>query len=58
MQRDLEHGYVVTVGRVRKCPLFDIKLTLCSHNTVLGAAGGSILNAELAVEKGFLPRTL
>jgi aspartate-semialdehyde dehydrogenase len=42
-------GFVVTVGRVRACPLFDVKFTLCSHNTIIGAAGGAILNAELAV---------
>lgn len=54
LDRDRENGFVVTVGRVRTCPLLDFKFTLCSHNTVLGAAGGSILNAELAVAKGFL----
>lgn len=47
-------GYAVTVGRVRECPLFGVKFTLCSHNTVLGAAGGSILNAELAVAQGLV----
>lgn len=47
-------GMVVTVGRVRPCPLFSFKFVLCSHNTVIGAAGGSIENAELAVAKGLI----
>jgi aspartate-semialdehyde dehydrogenase len=54
LDRDRGGGFVVTVGRVRECPLLDFKFTLCSHNTVLGAAGGSILNAELAYAKGFI----
>jgi aspartate-semialdehyde dehydrogenase len=57
LDRDRERGFVVTVGRVRECPLFDWKFTLCSHNTVLGAAGGSILNAELAYAKGYITQT-
>uniref|UniRef100_A0A6B2L865 Aspartate-semialdehyde dehydrogenase n=1 Tax=Arcella intermedia TaxID=1963864 RepID=A0A6B2L865_9EUKA len=51
---DLSNGNIVSVGRVRPCPLFDYKLVLLSHNTVIGAAGGSILNAELAKVKGYL----
>jgi len=35
------------VGRVRECPLLDVKLTLLSHNLVRGAAGAALLNAEL-----------
>lgn len=54
LDRDREGGFVVTVGRVRACPLLDFKFVLCSHNTILGAAGGSILNAELAYAKGFI----
>lgn len=54
LDRDAGNGFVVTVGRVRKCNLFDYKFALLSHNTVLGAAGGSILNAELAVAKGLI----
>jgi aspartate-semialdehyde dehydrogenase len=44
-------GMSVVVGRVRACPVFErgIKFTLLAHNTVLGAAGSSILNAEIAV---------
>ena len=47
-------GMVVSVGRVRPCPLLSFKFVLCSHNTVLGAAGGSIENAELAVARGLI----
>ena len=44
----------MTVGRVRPCPLMSFKFVCLSHNTVIGAAGGSIQNAELARAKGFL----
>jgi len=44
----------VTVGRVRKDPLFDVKLVALGHNTVRGAAGGSILNAEVLVSTGVI----
>jgi aspartate-semialdehyde dehydrogenase len=54
LDRNIGNGFTVTVGRVRKCKIFDLKITLLSHNSVLGAAGGSILNAELAKEKGYL----
>ncbi len=45
------NGMSVTVGRVRKDPVFDIKYTVLGHNTIRGAAGASILNAELFVKK-------
>ena len=54
LDRDAGKGMIVSVGRVRKCELFDVKFVLCSHNTVIGAAGGSIQNAELAYAKGLL----
>lgn len=54
LDRDVEGGYAVTVGRVRSCPVFDIKFTLLVHNTVLGAAGCGIMNAEIAVAKGLI----
>lgn len=47
-------GFTTCVGRVRPCPLFDVKLHLTSHNTIIGAAGGSILNAEYARAVGLL----
>jgi aspartate-semialdehyde dehydrogenase len=50
--RDAEGGMAVTVGRVRECPLLDLRLISVSHNTLRGAASGSILNAELLVASG------
>jgi aspartate-semialdehyde dehydrogenase len=47
-------GMAVTVGRVRPDPLFDLRLVAMAHNVVRGAAGGSILNAELLVATGQL----
>lgn len=54
LDRQLGNGYSVSVGRVRECPLLDIKFTVLSHNTVLGAAGGAILAAELCKAKNYL----
>jgi len=48
-------GMTVTVGRIRPDPLFHVKLVALGHNTVRGAAGGSVLNAELLVAGGYLP---
>jgi aspartate-semialdehyde dehydrogenase len=45
------HGMAVSVGRVRKDPIFDIKYSVLGHNTIRGAAGASILNAELFASK-------
>jgi aspartate-semialdehyde dehydrogenase len=45
-------GMTVTVGRVRSDPLFDVKLVAMGHNVVRGAAGASLLNAELLVSSG------
>jgi aspartate-semialdehyde dehydrogenase len=47
-------GMTVSVGRVRPCEVMDVKLVALSHNTVRGAAGGAILNAEILVEQGRL----
>jgi aspartate-semialdehyde dehydrogenase len=52
--RDAGDGMSVSVGRVRPCPIFDIRLVTVVHNTVRGAAGGSVLNAELLYAKGLL----
>ena len=49
---DAGRGMTVTVGRVREDPLFDVKLVAMGHNTVRGAAGASVLNAELLVATG------
>jgi len=50
------NGMAAVVGRVRECPLLDIKLTLLSHNLIRGAAGAALLNAELLAARGFLNR--
>jgi aspartate-semialdehyde dehydrogenase len=42
------------VGRIRPCPVLDYKFTVLSHNTVRGAAGAAILNAEYLKVKGLL----
>ncbi|MDA0873680.1 MAG: aspartate-semialdehyde dehydrogenase, partial [Bacteroidetes bacterium] len=47
-------GMTVSVGRVRPCPLYDVRFVVLSHNTVRGAAGGAILNAELLCARGKL----
>jgi aspartate-semialdehyde dehydrogenase len=47
LHRELDKGMAVSVGRLRPCPLFDYKFVILSHNTIRGAAGGAILNAEL-----------
>lgn len=52
---DAGGGMTVTVGRVRPDPLATLRLVACGHNTVRGAAGASILNAELLVAEGWLP---
>ena len=49
-----ENGMSACVGRIRQCPLFDIKMTVMGHNTVRGAAGAAILNAETLVALGYL----
>ena len=51
--RDTDKGMAVTVGRLRECPVLDYRFVALSHNTVRGAAGGGILNAELAFKKGY-----
>ena len=55
IHRNLEKGMAAAVGRLRECPLFDYKFVVLSHNTVRGAAGGTILIAELLHAKGYLP---
>jgi aspartate-semialdehyde dehydrogenase len=52
--RDADKGMAVTVGRLRPCNVFDLRFTGLSHNTIRGAAGGGILNAELLKTKGYL----
>jgi aspartate-semialdehyde dehydrogenase len=47
-------GMTTVVGRVRKDPILDLKFLVLSHNTIRGAAGASIYNAELLVNEGLL----
>lgn len=54
LDRNVEHGMSSVVGRVRRCPIFDIKFVVLGHNTIRGAAGASILNAELFHAKGMI----
>jgi aspartate-semialdehyde dehydrogenase len=56
-RRDVEDdsGMTMHIGRIRTCPVMGTKLVVLGHNVERGAAGGSLLNAELAVERGFLP---
>jgi len=49
---DRGRGMTTTVGRLRPCSIFDWKFTLLSHNTVRGAAGAAILNAEILAVLG------
>jgi aspartate-semialdehyde dehydrogenase len=52
--RDSGKGMAVSIGRIRPCPVFDLGFVGLSHNTVRGAAGGGILNAELLKAKGYI----
>ena len=52
----LGDGMTVTVGRVQDCPVLGVKFVVLSHNTVRGAAGGAILNAELLAAEGRIGR--
>ncbi len=54
LHRDLGGGMAISVGRLRPCPLLDYRFVTLSHNTVRGAAGGSILLAELAIARGLM----
>jgi len=54
LDRDADKGMACVVGRLRECKVFNWRFTALSHNTVRGAAGGGILNAELLYKKGFL----
>ncbi len=54
LDRDTGQGMAITVGRLRPCPVFDIRFVGLSHNTIRGAAGGAILTAELLKAKGYI----
>lgn len=54
LHRDLGRGMAASVGRLRTCPLLDIRFVGLSHNTLRGAAGGALLVGELAVAEGII----
>jgi len=54
IDRDVDKGMAVSVGRLAEDKFFDIRYVALSHNTVRGAAGGAILMAELLAEKGYI----
>src|SRR5262245_11946356 len=51
---DRGRGMTVSVGRLRPCPVLDYKFIALGHNTIRGAAGAAILNAELMSQEGLL----
>jgi aspartate-semialdehyde dehydrogenase len=51
---DFGQGMTTTVGRLRPCNVLDWKFTVLSHNTIRGAAGAALLNAELLKDQGYL----
>ena len=54
LDRDAGHGLAWTVGKVRACPVNDIRFLAITHNTLRGAASGSVLNAELLRLQGYI----
>lgn len=54
LDRNLENGMAVSIGRLRPDTQYTIKFVCLSHNTLRGAAGGAVLMAELLAEKGYL----
>ncbi len=48
------NGMTVSVGRLRECPVMDVRFVALGHNTIRGAAGASVLNAELLVARGWV----
>ncbi|HSU26595.1 MAG TPA: aspartate-semialdehyde dehydrogenase, partial [Pyrinomonadaceae bacterium] len=54
LDRDNGHGMTITVGRIFPDNVFDYRFVALSHNTVRGAAGSAILNAELLIDKGII----
>lgn len=53
--RNFGRGMTTSIGRLRPCPILGYKFVALSHNTIRGAAGCSILNAELLAVEGYIP---
>ncbi len=56
LDRDAGNGLAWTVGKIRACPVNDLRFMAITHNTLRGAASGSVLNAELLLKQGYIPR--
>ena len=56
LDRDAGRGMTVTVGRIQPDKVLDFRLVALSHNTIRGAAGAAVLNAELLAAHDLLPR--
>jgi aspartate-semialdehyde dehydrogenase len=54
LDRDIEGGMAVSIGRLRPDSQYDVKFVCLSHNTLRGAAGGAVLMAELLAAKGYM----
>ncbi len=54
LDRDIEKGMAVSIGRLRNDTQYDIKFVCLSHNTLRGAAGGGVLLAELLCAEGYI----
>jgi len=55
LDRECERGMASVVGRIRTFPILGVKYALLAHNTIRGAAGASVPNAELLKTEGLLP---
>ncbi|KAH8930730.1 aspartate-semialdehyde dehydrogenase [Atractiella rhizophila] len=53
LDRNFQRGAGVSVGRIRRCNVFDIKFVVLANNVAIGAATSSIINAEIAVQQGY-----
>lgn len=58
LDRDLEHGMAISMGRLREDTQFDYKYVCLSHNTLRGAAGGAVLLAELLCAEGYMSKKI
>ncbi|MGE5678171.1 MAG: aspartate-semialdehyde dehydrogenase [Pseudomonadota bacterium] len=54
LDRDIEKGMGIAIGRLREDNIFDYKFVCLAHNTIRGAAGGSVLTAELLAAEGYI----
>jgi aspartate-semialdehyde dehydrogenase len=54
LDRDAGKGMATSIGRLRPCSVMDVRFVALAHNTIRGAAGGSVLNAELMYVQGML----